>query len=77
MLQNTNWWMVGALLITVGLTLAAAFIPGFRELFGIHGTLTAKELFISIALALSTLPVFEAGKALQRLEKRAVQNRAK
>jgi len=77
MLQNTNWWMVGALLITVGLTLAAAFIPGFRELFGIHGTLTTKELLISIALALSTLPVFEAGKALQRLGNRAARNGAK
>ena len=76
MLQNINWWMVGAVLITIGLTLAAAFIPGFRELFGIHGTLTSKELFISIALAFSTLPVFEAGKAFQRLGKRDMQKGA-
>ncbi len=66
MLQNTNWWMVGALMITVGLTLVSAFLPGFRQLFGIHGTLTRKELLISVGLAVSTLPVFEAGKAIQR-----------
>lgn len=66
MLQNMNWWMAGALLITVGLTLAAAFLPGFKTLFRIHGTLTAQELLISVALALSTVPVFEAGKAIHR-----------
>ena len=66
MLQNMNWYMVGALVITVGLTLAAAFLPGFRTLFGIHGTLSAKELLIAVGLALSTVPVFEAGKAIHR-----------
>ncbi len=76
MLQNMNWWMLGALTITVGLTLAAAFLPGFRELFGIHGTLTAKELLISVGLALSTLPVFEAGKAIHRLGSKTAQSRA-
>ena len=73
MIRNMNWWMVGALAITVGLTLIAAFLPGFRELFGIHGTLTAKELLISVALALSTVPVFEAGKAIQRAGQRRRQ----
>ncbi len=73
MLQNTNWWMVGALMITVGLTLVSAFLPGFRQLFGIHGTLTGKELLISVGLAISTLPVFEAGKAIQRAGNKAAQ----
>jgi Ca2+-transporting ATPase len=70
MLANLNWWMVGALVITVLLTLAAAFLPGFRGLFGIHGTLSGKEFLISAGLALSTLPVFEAGKAIQRAARR-------
>ncbi len=77
MLQNVNWWMVGALVIAAGMTLAAAFLPGFRGLFGIHGTLTAKELLISVGLALSTLPVFEAGKAIQRAGKRAARTGTK
>ena len=46
------------------------FLPGFRELFGIHGTLSGKEFLISSGLALSTLPVFEAGKAIQRAARR-------
>ena len=70
MLQNVNWWMLAALTITVLLTLATVFIPGFRELFGIHGTLTLKEFLISAGLAVTTIPVFEAGKALQRAARR-------
>ena len=76
MLADVNWWMVGAMVITVFLTVIAAFLPGFKELFGIHGTLSAKELLISIALALSTLPVFEAGKAIQRSGRKKAQRRA-
>ena len=70
MLSNINWWMVGALACTILLTLAAAFLPGIKELFGIHGTLTWAELLISAGLALSTLPVFEVGKAIQRSSRR-------
>ena len=70
MLAHINWWMVGALVVTTLLTLAAVFLPGFRGLFGIHGTLTAKEFLIAAGLSLSTLPVFEAGKAIQRAARR-------
>ena len=70
MLTKVNWWMVGALVITTALTLAAAFLPGFRTLFGIHSVLSAKEFLISVGLALTTLPVFEAGKAIQRAARR-------
>ena len=79
MLSRINWWMVGATVITSLLTLAAAFLPGFKALFGIHGTLTAKEFLIAAGLAISTLPVFEAGKAIQRAagRKRAAANERK
>ncbi|MBE6994805.1 MAG: cation-translocating P-type ATPase [Ruminococcaceae bacterium] len=70
MLQHVNWWMAGALAVTVLLTLTAVYLPGFKSLFGIHGTLPLRELLISVGLALSTLPVFEAGKALQRAGRR-------
>ena len=66
MLTNINWWMVGAMAVTAVLTLATVFLPGFKELFGIHGTISAKEFLICAGLAVSTIPVFEAGKALQR-----------
>ena len=70
MLVNVNWWMVGAMVVTILMTLAAVFLPGFKGLFGIHGTLTVKEFLISAALALSTIPVFEMGKAIQRAYRR-------
>ena len=70
MLSNINWWMVGAMAVTCVMTLAAVYLPGFQTLFGIHGTLPAKEFLISAGLALSTLPVFEAGKAIQRAGRR-------
>ena len=69
MLENMNWWMVGAMAFTIALTLAAVFVPGFRALFGVHGTLTAKEFLIAAGLAVSTLPVFEIGKAVQHRKK--------
>ncbi len=70
MLTHINWWLVGATVITILMTMIAVFLPGFRELFGIHGTLQAREFFIAVGLALSTLPVFEAGKAIQRAARR-------
>ncbi len=69
MLQKPNWYMLGAVAFTTLLTLAAALLPGFKDLLGIHSTLTAKEFLISAGLALSTIPVFEAGKAVQRSSK--------
>ena len=73
MFENFNWWLVGALVVTVGLTLAAVFVPGFKSLFGITGTLSTKELLISVVLALSTVPAFELGKAIQRAALRKKQ----
>ena len=66
MLKNTNWWLVGSTIVTVALTLAAVYVPGFCELFGIvPGTFQTTELLICIALAISVFPVFEIGKAIR------------
>ena len=73
MFKNINWWMVGAFIITAILTLAAVYVPGFKALFGIRGTMTAWELLISLGLAVSTVPVFEIGKAIQRAARRKKQ----
>ena len=74
MLKNTNWWLVGAFFVTTILTLAAVYVPGLRDIFGIEGVtfqwsgdgFDLEELVISFALALSTIPVFEIGKAIRR-----------
>ena len=65
MFQNMNWWLVGSTVLTVAITLAAIYIPGLCSVFGITpGTFQTKELLICVALALTTFPVFEIGKAL-------------
>ncbi len=67
MLKNTNWWLVGAFGVTILLTLVAIYLPGLNTVFGIiPGTFQMKELVISFLLALSTVPVFEIGKAIRR-----------
>ena len=67
MLKNINWWLVGALVVTVILTLAAVLVPGLQTVFGIEpGTFTGEELRISVALAISIVPAFELGKAIHR-----------
>ena len=75
MLKNTNWWLVGAFVVTTLLTLAAIYIPGLCTVFGIEpGTFELKELLISALLALSTIPVFEFGKALRRASEKRKGN---
>ena len=67
MLKNVNWWLVGAFFVTTLLTLAAIYIPGLCNVFGVQeGTFQFNELLISILLSLSTVPVFEFGKWLRR-----------
>ena len=67
MFKNMNWWLVGAFVVTTMLTLLAVYLPGLQQVFDIDpGTFQAKELYISIALGLSTIPVFEIGKAIHR-----------
>ncbi len=71
LLKNFNWWLLGAVIVTTGLTLAAIYMPGLQNVFGIiPGTFTRVELTICIALAFSTVPVFELGKAMRKLGNR-------
>ena len=67
MLKNFNWWLFGAVLVTVAITLSAIYVPGLCNVFGITpGTFQFKELIICVLLALSTFPAFEIGKAIRR-----------
>lgn len=66
MFKNFNWWLFGATIITILMTLAAVYIPGLCEVFDIvPGTFETKELLICVGLALSTFPVFELGKFIR------------
>lgn len=67
MIKNFNWWLFGAVILTIMITLSAIYIPGLNSIFGIKsGTFEIKELIICIALAISSFPVFELGKSLRR-----------
>ena len=67
MFKNMNWWLFGAFFVTTLMTLLADYLPGLQQVFDIDpGTFQTKELIISIALALATVPVFEIGKAIHR-----------
>ncbi len=75
MFKNMNWWLIGAFVITVALTLLPIYVPFLRDIFfplsdtaggtG-HFSLDYHELVISLLLAMSTVPVFEIGKAIHR-----------
>ena len=66
MFKNFNWWLFGATVLTVLITLAAVYVPGLCEVFDIvPGTFQINELLICVALALSTFPVFELGKLIR------------
>ena len=68
MMKNMNWWLIGAFVVTTALTLAAIYVPGLCSVFGIEaGSFSTEELLISFGLALSTIPVFEIGKAFGRM----------
>lgn len=67
MLKNFNWWLLGAVLITVAITLSAIYMPGLSSVFGIEaGTFQTHELMICVLLALTTFPAFELGKMIHR-----------
>ncbi len=66
MFKNFNWWLFGATIVTVLVTLAAVYVPGLCEVFDIvPGTFQTNELLICVGLALSTFPVFELGKLIR------------
>lgn len=67
MFKNMNWWLVGAFAITTLLTLAAIYVPGLNEVFGIEsGTFQIHELFIAFGISFLVVPIFEIGKLIRR-----------
>ena len=70
MFKNMNWWLIGSFFATTALTLVAIYLPVLGDIFGtyVNGVCVfeAKELAVSCLLAISTIPVFEIGKAIRR-----------
>ena len=73
MFKNMNWWLIGAFVVTVALTMLPILIVPLRDVFfqveeggGVQFDFQWNDVFISLALAMSTIPVFEIGKAIRR-----------
>lgn len=67
MFKNFNWTLLGAVVVTVAITLAAIYLPGLSNVFGIEpGTFSSTELLICVGLALTSFPAFELGKMIRR-----------
>ena len=64
-LKTMNWWLFGAFILTVLLTLVVIYVPFFTNLF--HFTaISIKELGIAFGLALLIVPIIELQKFVQR-----------
>jgi len=64
-MHSHNKWLWGAMALSFILTTAVIFIPPFARAFGFE-TITVAEYLISMALALSMLPIVEGIKFIQR-----------
>ena len=65
-LGNHNKWLYGAMILTFVLTTAVIYVPFLANAFEFTA-ISAKEYGISIALAVTTIPIVEIVKAVQRV----------
>jgi Ca2+-transporting ATPase len=73
-LKTTNKALWGALSMSLILGLAVIYVPFLAEIFSLK-PLTLPELAVSLALAISVIPVIETVKAIQRaMEKKRLVN---
>ena len=73
MFKNMNWWLLGAFAVTTALTMLPIVVEPLRNVFfqvqdggGVGFIPDPNDFLISFCLALSTIPVFELGKAIRR-----------
>ena len=64
-LKSTNWWLIGALIITIIITLIVIYIPFFVTLFNFT-TIDLKEFIIAFGLAFAIIPIIEIIKLIER-----------
>lgn len=64
-LKSTNWWLVGAFILTTIFTLGVIYIPFFVNIFGFT-SISFKELLVAFGLAFAIVPIIEIIKFLER-----------
>ena len=65
-MKTINWWLIGALVLTIVLTCGVIYLPFFTEMFGFTAV-SFKEFLIAIGLAFLVLPVLEIFKWIFRV----------
>ena len=64
-MKTFNWWLLGAFLLTTGLTLVVIYVPLFTDMFGFTAV-SLNEFLIAFGLAFSVIPVLEVMKWICR-----------
>ncbi|NLL92472.1 MAG: cation-translocating P-type ATPase [Ruminococcaceae bacterium] len=65
-LKSKNNWLVGAMLLSLLLTLTVIYIPGLNVVFRLT-SLTFNEIIICIGLSFSVIPIVEIVKVFKRI----------
>ena len=64
-LKTINWWLIGALILTIILTIIVIYVPFFTNLFGFTGV-NLVEFSISFGVAFLIIPIIEVMKFIER-----------
>ena len=65
-MKTINWWLIGALVLTIILTCGVIYLPFFTNMFEFTAV-NLKEFLIAIGLAFSVIPVLEIFKWIFRI----------
>ena len=64
-LNSFNWWLLGAVILTIVFTLGVIYIPFFVNLFGFE-SIDFTEFMVAFTLAFSIIPIIELVKFFER-----------
>ena len=66
-MKSFNWWLLGAFILTVLLTLIVIYVPFFANLFAFT-QINLKEFLTAFGLAFSIVPIIEVLKLFKKKE---------
>lgn len=64
-LNNFNWWLLGAIVLTIIFTIGVIYIPFFVNLFGFE-SINFTEFMVAFSLAFAIIPIIEIVKFFER-----------
>ncbi len=64
-MKTRNWWLFGAIIGVLLITLGVTYIPVFVTLFGMS-SISATEFLVAAGIALSIIPIMEVVKIFKR-----------